>query len=217
MGRGEVVFCTSGLLSSWNTLPKTNAILIFDRLFRRMIQSTLPQRNLQPTEQFVLPLPPDEQNLQVIVERPGQAAQPLDVTYIGAQQRGVAIGGLLQRGIYRVRGHRPTVSPDASRAQAKPVWDVPLVVDGDSQESDLTPLPRGELEKLAAATNLSWVAPGEPINLAGAAIRGQNSWWWLAGAVLVLLLAEMLILVTWGRNTRLPDSFWQTGMSAPRA
>ena len=34
IGRGEVIFCSSGLLSSWNTLPKTNAVLIFDRILR---------------------------------------------------------------------------------------------------------------------------------------------------------------------------------------
>jgi hypothetical protein len=28
IGRGKVIFASSGVLSSWNTLPKTNAIVI---------------------------------------------------------------------------------------------------------------------------------------------------------------------------------------------
>lgn len=195
IGKGEVIFCSTGLLSSWNTLPKTNAILIFDRILRGMLQSTLPQRNLQPTEQFVLPLPHEEQNLQVTMTRPGQQmAEPLDVSYVAAEQRGVIVTGLLERGVYRISGLRTALAPEPAAAPAK-VWDVPLAVGGSSDESDLTPLARAQFEEIAASGSLSWVAPGEAISLAGTAFRGQRSWWWLALAALLLLLVEMSVLV----------------------
>jgi hypothetical protein len=46
------------------------------------------------------------------------------------------------------------------------------------------------------------VGPEESISLAGATTRGQHSWWWLALAVLGLLLAEMAILVGPGSGGR---------------
>jgi hypothetical protein len=195
IGRGEVVFCSTGLLSSWNTLPKTNAVLIFDRILRDMTQATLPRRNFAATERLTLPLPHEEQNLLVTLTRPGRAAdEPLDVGYIGPEQRGVAITGLLHRGVYRVSGFRPALSAEPMLAADKPVWDVPLVVNGEAEESDLTPIHRQQFDQAAGQANLRWVGPGEEISLAGTAIRGQASWWWLVLLVLVLLLMEMTIL-----------------------
>src|SRR5205823_13660983 len=115
IGQGKVLFCSTGLLSSWNTLPKTNAILMFDRLLRQMIQNTLPERNLAPTDQLMLALPNAEPNQAVSLSRPGQMTEePLEMSYVGAQQRGVVLSRLLQRGVYWVRGWRPTASPNVA-------------------------------------------------------------------------------------------------------
>jgi hypothetical protein len=173
VGRGEVLFCSSGLLSSWNTLPKTNAILIFDRILRAMTQSTLPRRNFSATPRLALPLPPQEQNLLVTLARPGKKREdePLDVGYIGPDQRGVTLTELLHRGTYRVTGVRPSLSQANAAATEKPVWDVSLVVSGPAEESDLTPLRRDQFDDLAAGANLRWVGPADEISLAGVAIR----------------------------------------------
>jgi len=82
----------------------------------------------------------------------------------------------------------------ASGSIEKAAWELPLVVSGNAEESDLTPIDRKQLDSLRESENLSFVAPGEEISLAGQAIRGQNSWWWLALAVLLLLLAETSVL-----------------------
>jgi hypothetical protein len=197
LGGGEVMFCSTGLLSSWNTLPKTNAVLIFDRILRAMIQNTLPRRNFPAMERLVLPLPAEEQNLLVSLARPGQKQipEPLDVGYIGNDLRGVTLTALYQRGVYRVTGARPALTADhATAAPEKPVWDVPLVVNGEADESDVTPLERDQFAEMAANGNLRWVAPGEEISLAGTAISGQSSWWWLMFTVFALLIVEMSVL-----------------------
>jgi hypothetical protein len=195
IGRGEVIFCSTGLLSSWNTLPKTNAVLIFDRILRELAQETLPRRNFEATPKVILPLPREEQNLLATLTRPGSTSEePLDVNNIGENQRGVTVTGLFTRGVYRVAGFRPALSTDAPLASDKPVWEVPLVVSGPGDESDLTPLARDEFESDAASANLRWIGPAEEISLAGTAIRGQTSWWWLALLVLILLLVEMTVL-----------------------
>jgi hypothetical protein len=195
-GEGEVLFVATGLLSSWNTLPKTNAILMFDRLLRNMTRSTLPRRNYQPVEQLTLPLPTSEHDLAVSLTRPRQLdPEPLDIGFIGQDLRGLTLLGLYQRGVYRVEGFRRDPGVEGPQAtEEKPVWEVPIVVNGEASESELQPLSREKFEELAAGTSLRWVEPGEDISLAGAAIRGQTSWWYLALAVLILLLAEMLVL-----------------------
>ena len=96
--------------------------------------------------------------------------------------------------MYHVAGFRPSLSEDAALASGKPVWDVPLIVAGDAAESDLAPIGREGFEAAAETANLRWIGPGEDISLAGTAIRGQNSWWWLVLSVLGLLLLEMAVL-----------------------
>jgi hypothetical protein len=195
IGAGEVMFCSTGILSSWNTLPKTNAVLIFDRILREMAQETLPRRNFAATERVMLPLPPQEQNLQATLSRPGSKSdEPLDVNNIRADQRGVTVTGLLTRGVYRVAGFRQVLSEESALTDDKPVWHETLVVSGPGEESDLTAMSRDAFEAEAASANLRWIGPAEEISLAGTAIRGQTTWWWLALVVLLLLLLEMIVL-----------------------
>ncbi|MEX2027194.1 MAG: VWA domain-containing protein, partial [Pirellulaceae bacterium] len=182
IGAGKVVFAASGISSSWNTLLTTNATVIFDRLLRGMVEQTLPRRNFSPRERLTLPLVSDEHDLIVALTRPQAAtAEPLDIGYISGEQRGVTIGGLYQRGVYRVSAYRSQpVSVDNSQAADKPLWELPLAVGGDAEESNLMPLSPQKLDELSQTANLRFVAPGEEISLAGATIRGQNYWWWLA-------------------------------------
>jgi hypothetical protein len=202
IGRGKVIFCSSGLLSSWNTLPKTNAIVMFDRILRNMIKATLPARNIDPTDQLTLPLPREDQQVIAQLQRPGGLEpEPIDVGFIGKDQRGVTLHGLLQRGLYTVSAKATALSADPALAEQGNVWEVPLAVNGgtnasesDTDESDLAPLSAGRFAELTEGSQLRWVEEGDEISLAGAAIRGQNLWWYLAAAVLLLLIAEMIVL-----------------------
>jgi aerotolerance regulator-like protein/VWA domain-containing protein len=194
MGGGRVLFCASGLQSSWNTLPKTNAVLLFDRLMRDMIQQTLPERNPTPRDSFTLPLEGLEPNVAASLHRPGHLGEEaLDVGYIGAQERGVILANLWRRGIYAVRGRSASNARSNSTAE-EPAWVVSLAVSGLSEESDLTQASSRDLGEHTAGADIRWVAPGESMTLSGAATRGQNSWWWLVAAMVVVLVAEMLIV-----------------------
>jgi hypothetical protein len=194
LGRGRVLLCTTGVLSPWNTLPKTNAVVLYDRLMREMIESTLPKRNFVPTEELTLPLPETDQHLSVSLLRPGAAVEePLDVSFVSAQRRGVVVPGLLARGDYRIVGRR--LGPAATTNIDRPTWDVSLAINGDADESDLTPLGRTEFDKNFATAGFRWVAASEANELSGSTMSGQSSWWWLALAVIVLLAIEMLVIV----------------------
>ena len=195
VGRGRVIFCSSGLLSAWNTLPKTNAIVMFDRILRNMITATLPPRNFDAVDQVTLPLPREDQQVIASLRRPASVEpEPIDVGFIGKDQRGVTLHGLLQRGLYTVSARAAAMSSDPALAEQANVWEVPLAVNGDPDESELAPLSAGRFADLAEGSPLRWVEEGDDISLAGAAIRGQNLWWYLAAAVLLLLIAEMIVL-----------------------
>lgn len=205
MGRGQVMLVTTGVLSSWNTLPKTNAVLVFDRILRSMTEATLPRRNFPAIDKLVLPLPSDDADLSVQLLRPKQAGlpEPLDVGYIGTEQRGVTLASLLDRGIYEVVAYRTTplasgtsdpADPASDEAAQAVVWRLPIAIAGDPEESELAPMSQTKFEELTAGSKLRWVGAGDEISLAGTAIRGQYSWWYLVLLVLILLLVEMSVL-----------------------
>lgn len=195
IGRGRVVFCSSGLLSAWNTLPKTNAIVMFDRILRDMITATLPPRNSEAVDQLTMPLPREDQQVIASLQRPGSVEpEPIDVGFIGKDQRGVTLHGLVQRGLYTVSARPAAMSSDPALAEQANVWEVPIAINGDPEESNLAPLSAGRFAELAEGSQVSWVEEGDEISLAGAQINGQNLWWYLAAAVLLLLIAEMIVL-----------------------
>ncbi len=195
LGEGNVLFVSSGLLSDWNTLPMTNTVLIFDRILRSMVQSTLPQRNFPAQERITLPLPSEDQQVTVALWRPGQQDAPemLDTGFIGKEHRGVSISRPLARGLYRLTAFSPTANREGT-APAAPLWELPLTINGDAGESDLTPLTRETFERRVAAPNMRWVEEGEEIDLSGTQMSGQNMWWYLVLAILGLLFVELAIL-----------------------
>lgn len=196
IGQGTVLFVSSGLLSDWNTLPKTNTILIFDRILRSMMQSTLPARNLVAKERIVLPLPTSDRDLSIQLLRPENGTEFLDPGFVSRDRLGVTVRSMLTRGLYTIKAER-------SDNGTEPVWQIPLAVNGDPIESELTPLTGEEFAQRVTSSNARWVAADESISLAGTQLRGQNSWWWLILSVLVLLGAELAVLVlpVWNRSS----------------
>jgi hypothetical protein len=192
IGKGNVMFVSSGLLSSWNTLPMTNAFVLFDRILRRRIRATLPVLNFATAPRIAVPVPRDDRGVVLRLQRPGagEEAEYLDVGFLGPQQRGVVIESPYDRGLYRLWMSEAA----GDTADAPPLWETTLAVAGDPEESDLTPMTRDELSEQVASENVRWVADGETISLAGAQVRGQHFWRFLIGAVLLLLLAEILVL-----------------------
>ena len=196
VGRGRLFFCSTGLLSSWNTLPKTNAIVVFDRLLRDMLAATLPARNFDPRDQLTLPLARFDQDVSVSLLRP-HSTQPetLDVGFIGQDQRGVVLHGLVRQGIYQISGRREETAVNTENAPvASTLWKIPLAINSDPVESEPQYLTAGRFTELAAGSPLQWLEEGDEISLAGAAIRGQNLWWYLVLVVFVVLLLEMFTL-----------------------
>lgn len=200
IGRGDVLLATSGLLSSWNTLPTTNAVVIFDRTLRAMIQSTLPPRNFGPTERITLPLPTNDREVAISLRRPDGSQQPelLDTGFVGKEQLGFHIEQPLARGVYRVAAVRQNGNGGPARTAAREAaWELPLAVNGEADESELQPLGRDQFDARVGDASVRWVGPDEEISLAGTQVSGQDSWWWLILTVLGLLLIELLLVARW--------------------
>lgn len=199
IGRGEVYFAASGLLSHWNTLPTTNAVLVLDRALRAMIQATLPPRNFGPSQRVALPLATAERDLVLQLRRPesSETAEVLDTGFVGREQLGFSIEQPWSRGLYRVTALRPNGQADSAPEVA---WELPLAVNGDPDESELQPLTREQFDARVGSQSVRWVGPDDEISLAGTQVSGQNSWWWLILAVLGLLLAELLLVGKWAAS-----------------
>jgi hypothetical protein len=207
IGRGQVVFCSSGLFSSWNTLPRTYAMVVFDRMLRDLLLSTLPVRSVPPSDRWPLPLPPDiADDWRLVLLRPGQRPEAppqtelLEAGYIGPQQRGVVLTQLLWRGMYQVQGYPGGAkSPrEPADAVAGPQWHTLLAVQGPVSESDLATISSAEL---ASRLGAAWeeLPPGQMPRLGGASAVTRPLWGWLLAAAALVLLAEMGCVVLWQR------------------
>jgi hypothetical protein len=237
IGRGRVLFFTTGFLSSWNDFPGKNAFWLMDRILRGRIEATLPERNVgTASKPVIVPIAAAERDESLYLIRPSGKEELLDVERIGREEFGVAVSDLAQRGLYRVAMRKPegvgvpssggkgSVPASAGRAPASvgrpPKGGTPtgaktrreelIAANGPADESHLTPIDEaGAITKLKgqgqATTHFRWVGRGEPISLTGAEVWGQDSWWWLALAVLSCLIIELAILA-WPSMARQRES-----------
>jgi hypothetical protein len=199
IGRGSVLFVASGLLSPWNTLPRTNAMLLFDRLLREMLCATLPARTIDTVDVLPLPLSPRDRHATIRLKRPDGREETLTVEALGGDAYGVTLRDLVERGLYTVTatkgdpagGGAQTDRP--SRAAAE--WQLSIAADGPARESQPQVLDAASFATVSEKTEgFRWVGPEQPINVDGARVTGQGAWWWLLCGSLACLLGEGVVL-----------------------
>ena len=199
IGRGSVLFVASGLYSPWNTLPRTNAMLLFDRLLREMLSATLPARTIDTVDALPLPLSPRDRHATIRLKRPDGREETLTVEALGGDAYGVTLRDLVERGLYTVTatkgdpagGGAETDRP--SRAAAE--WQVSIAADGPARESQPQVLDAASFASRSEKTEgFRWVGPEQPINVDGARVTGQGAWWWLLCGALACLLGEGVVL-----------------------
>jgi hypothetical protein len=107
IGRGRVLFFTTGFLSSWNDFPGKNAIWLMDRILRSRIESTLPERNVDTASKpVVVPVAAAERNEAFYLRRPNGKEELLEVERTAREEFGVLVRDFAQRGLYRVAKRR---------------------------------------------------------------------------------------------------------------
>ena len=199
IGRGEVVWVSSGLFSPWNNLPRTNAMLLFDRLLRSLLADTLPNLTVDTADQYTLPLPASSRRDTVRVTRPDGSTESLPIEALGGDAYGVTLRDMTQRGVYTLVGTRPDLADKDKREST--AWKLPLAANGPARESQPELLDAATFAARAGARDdFRWVDAGTPISVDGARVSGQGSWWWLLLAALGCLVAENVVLARSNRE-----------------
>lgn len=191
VGDGRVLFFASGLRPDWNTLTSGVAILMFDRICRRLLEATLPRRTFETGETAELPARPDAR-LRYALARPDGSEEPLAVEALGPASYGVRVRDAFQSGAYRVTARR--AAPDAAAGAGEKTRQTPLAFNGPPGESDLRPLDAEGLRERMGDANYRWVAADETIGLEGARVRGRSLWKRMIQGVFAALLLEMVVL-----------------------
>jgi hypothetical protein len=209
IGKGSVAWLASGLTGPWNTLAKTNAMLLCDRLLRGLLADTLPAHTIPSADRFTLPVAAGDRRATLTLTRPDERGDPaglvesLSIEAIGGDTYGAALRDLAQRGIYQVTAKRAVPAVDrALDAGGRPpaeelLWRQPLAVNGPARESEPAVF---DAETFAARhaeiDGLRWIGPDDAIEFSGARVVGHDAWWWMLAASGLCLVGESLLLAT---------------------
>lgn len=209
IGAGSVAWLASGLTGPWNTLAKTNAMLLCDRLLRGLLADTLPAHTIPSADRFTLPVAAGDRRATLTLTRPDERGNPaglvesLSVEAIGGDSYGAALRDLAQRGIYQVTAKRAVSAVDrgldtGGRPPAEELlWRQPLAVNGPARESEPAVF---DAETFAARhadiDGLRWIGPDDAIEFSGARVVGHDAWWWMLAASGLCLVGESLLLAT---------------------
>lgn len=191
VGAGRLIFVSSGLFSSWNTLTSTNAILMYDRMLRQLLEDTLPRRNHETGDDVTLPARRSDQ-VRWELALPDDRNEPLTIEALSAERFGIRIQRAMLQGHYRVASISITESEETESKRA----EIPLSFNCPSEESELEALDSLAFQERMGEDSFRWLEADEPLSVEGARVRGRDLWKWLIGAVLAFLLCEMLLLAT---------------------
>lgn len=205
LGQGQVLFVTTGVSTNWNTLPRENAILLFSRILRSMLEATLPPRNGSTVDPLVLPVA--DRHALYQLTRPDGNKESLTVDVLGSDVFGVTVRPQTARGLYRVTATRvDTTDEPGTPATGGSVrlLDVPFAVNGPEQESEPALVDEAGLREKLSGVPFRWVGRGEAIRLDGGSVSGRELWKALLLLVLGCLLLEMTVLAwpSLGRDVR---------------
>jgi hypothetical protein len=208
IGKGSVAWLASGLTGPWNTLAKTNAMLLCDRLLRGMIADTLPEHTIPSADRFMLPVAAGDRRATLKLTRPDESGGPaglaesLSVEAVGGDAYGATLRDLTRRGLYMVSATASRDAAAAGRAGAdgpmpaeEVLWRQPLAVNGPARESEPAVFDAKSFAvRHAGIEGLRWVGPEDAIEFSGARVVGHDAWWWMLAACGLCLVGESLLL-----------------------
>jgi len=198
IGAGRSFFLSTGLFSSWNTLTSTNAILMFDRMLRQLLEDTLPRRNYETGDVVTLAARRSDQLRWELVQ-PDGSRDAISVEALSAERFGLRIHRAVNNGHYDVLSTSTEATPSGAAGSSdttnqKSESAALLAFNCPPEESQLETLDALTFQERAGIEGYRWLESDETISVEGARIRGRDLWKWLIGAVLVFLPSEMLIL-----------------------
>ncbi len=191
IGRGRVLFVSTGLFRHWSTLTATNAVVLFDRIFRSLLDRSLPRRNLATTDRLVVPVPGELRGAKVTLAGPAGKEQFLSVDALDDDRYGIVLTDLPMRGLYRLRASTAEAEP---RRRGAPLFETLLSAAGPESESELRYLTPSEIRQRLEGADVRLDVSAGSISGSAAEIVGRELAKWLMAAVLACLAVEMVIL-----------------------
>ena len=189
-------------------MRRTNAIVMFDRVFRSLVSHTLPRHNFETIHPIELPVAAKDRDAQFVVTAPGAEPQMIDGEPLRADVFGLVIKDVTKRGVYRVTALEPDAEMSDNPEAPGVRWQIPLAVgrperiDDQHSESELSPIAQEEFRTKAGENSpYTWVGLNETISLEGGQVSGQDLWWWLIVLVFISLLVEWLV-IAWPKLAR---------------
>jgi len=198
LGRGKVLLVTSGIAREWNTLAATPAVVVLDRLCRRLIEETLERRNLSTHDTLTVLIPATFRGDLCRMTKPDGTSEPVAIGSLGTGRWGAEIGALSRQGEYRLQWFEGDVSSPAAgpASPATPRDELRFAVACPSEESDLHYLDDASLS--SAVGGASAAAARDDADRA----RSSGLWRYMIFAGMLFLLAESLFLAFPRREAR---------------
>lgn len=189
VGKGSIVMMTSGIFPEWNNLAADAGVVLLDGMVRGLLSTALPDRNIEPANEWAYPVPAKDQKAAFHVYVPGEETPiSLSPDPLSGTTFGLRLGQLHARGVYRI--HR---LPDEGE-DGVGEWSRLLALNGPASESELSSLVIDEFAASYKGDGVKWVGQETKIALAGGFTSGHRLWKWLLALAIACLLVEMLIL-----------------------
>ena len=200
VGLGSIVFLTSGAYGNWqtgwNTLSLEHSVILYDRILRSMLESTLPKRNQTIGGELVLPIDAEDRSDNFAMTCPDGASKELAFKVLEGNIYVLAIRDIAERGIYTVQ----RVAHSEGAAGKKP-FVRQVAFNGPASESDLAVLDNEQMrQRMGKNARFRSVGKSEQLSLQGTRAGSRKLWTWLIWTVLLLLVVERII-VAWPRLT----------------
>jgi len=205
IGKGSVAWLATGLTGPWNTLAKTNALLLCDRLLRGMLADTLPVHTIPSADRFTLPVAAADRRATLTLSRPdehgnsSELVESLTVEALGGDAYGVTLRDIDRRGIYVVTAtaarDAASSAPGGRDTVGEVLWRQHLAVNGPARESEPAVFDARSFKvRHADVEGLRWIGPDERIEFSGARVFGHDAWWWLLLVCMGCLVGESCLL-----------------------
>ena len=190
IGRGRSIFFASGLMSDWNSLSMTSAVIVFDRLVRSILQQQLQRRNFSTSDAISVSLDREQTGERFWLASPDGHRRPMRVERRDGDRCELQCDPVSRRGVYRIEREGGGVAT--------------IAVQGSAKESDLATFDRQHWIDRFGDTRIAWLDANDSIPSAGAAETHAGLWQWLLAAVIAGLAAEMLVLAAPSRGGEEP-------------
>jgi hypothetical protein len=201
LGRGQVFMFTTTAEPTWNTMAITP---IFPMLLQQMVTYLTAREFEKPRivgSSLSLSYVRQPAAAEAVFETPSGESITVPVHEYRKQYRAL-LGHAKEVGYYKARGS----------LQSAPV---PIAVNVDTRESNVTSLSAEEQQRVFATTGIQLVQPGEPLEGYLEEARSIRSFWYLAAMVcVVIMLLESLLACRLPKRQARRSATASTGLEA---